>query len=189
MRRLNNNESEMERLAEEIRSQGMPYEHSQPDERYWANFRVRVMQRITENEERKAARWTTIALDWIQDHILTASLSTAAVLFTISLVLMLQPFGTSESSRPKIVSPELAVQSPAIPPPAEAAPDVITNESQEAHAPHHPRMTRKQPQEMASLDVTAENQIDAADAIAPVSLEELSDPELESVLQSLQSEK
>jgi hypothetical protein len=185
MQKMVQNDAEMERLTDEIRRLGAPFANPEPDARYWTNFRVRVMDQISEREQRKSARWTTVAVGWVQEHILVASLSTAAVLFAVSLTLMLEPFTPSE---PVAVAPRVALQAP-----PEASPPVVaenrTNPSDQSDQTDSPVQQPKaspipeQPS-MASLDLPAEN---PSDAIAPVSLDDLTAPELESVLNSLQT--
>ena len=122
-------------------------------------------------------------LGWIQEHILVASLGTAAVLFAISLTLMLQPFHTNEPLR---MAPLIASNGPVI----QTLPGTALSvaESDVTHASHSPATVKQthEPPSMASLELPAEN---PSDAIGPVSLGELSAPELESVLHSLNNEK
>ena len=40
------NEQELQKLEAELRAMGIPYSENEPDDRYFANFRVRVMERI-----------------------------------------------------------------------------------------------------------------------------------------------
>ncbi len=187
MHNINHSEESVERLADEIRRLGTPYGSTEPDERYWMNFRVRVMDRIAEREQQKATCWTAIALGWIQDHILVVSLSTAAVLFAISLTLMLQPF---QSDEPQKLAPQVAIiTQPVAPSPVPPAPVLAENRSDKTDPPakqpkaDYTKPVAEQPS-MASLDLPTEN---SSDAVAPVSLDELSAPELESVLNSLQT--
>ena len=47
------NEKELKALEDEIRAMGIPYSANEPDDRYFANFRVRLMERIEAKEQKQ----------------------------------------------------------------------------------------------------------------------------------------
>src|SRR5436190_7392330 len=93
MRNEEFSERQLSELESELRGFGTPYSAPEPDSRYWANFRVGVMERIREDEARKVVPWYESVLGWIEEHVLVTSLGTAAVLVAVWASLMLQPLG------------------------------------------------------------------------------------------------
>jgi hypothetical protein len=80
------NEQELQKLEEEIRAMGIPYSADEPDERYFANFRVRLMERIEEKEAKRtafASVWSWIVSSPVRGLSLGAGLAAVviAVLF------------------------------------------------------------------------------------------------------------
>src|SRR5947209_16204560 len=57
------NEMELQKLEEEIRAMGVPFSADEPDDRYFANFRVRLMERIEAKQKKSIAAsvWSWIA--------------------------------------------------------------------------------------------------------------------------------
>ena len=58
------NEQELKALEDEIRALGIPYSKNEPDERYFANFRVHLMERIDAKQAKQnifASVWSWLA--------------------------------------------------------------------------------------------------------------------------------
>src|ERR1041385_3873692 len=91
MRNEDFSEKQVRELENELRGFGTPYSADEPDSRYFANFRVRVMERIREEEAAQTRTWYEGVMGWIEDHVLVTSLSTAAVLVAVWGALMMQP--------------------------------------------------------------------------------------------------
>jgi hypothetical protein len=184
MRNEDFNEKQLQELENELRSLGTPYSGEEPDSRYFANFRVRVMERIREEEAAKARPWYENVLGWIEEHVLVTSLSTAALLVAVWASLMMQPLEPAHHHQ-MAVAPQVAVPQVQQAPVAEqhdvAVAQPVKSEEPK-HVAHHERIANVQP-DMASM-VTVSS---AAD-VGPVSLDELSAPELKSVLSTLETE-
>ncbi len=56
-------ERDLREMEDRIRSLGVPYSSDEPDERYWANFRVRLLDRIEAREVAPRSVFSAIA-DW-----------------------------------------------------------------------------------------------------------------------------
>ena len=191
MRKEEFSERELRELEAEIRGLGTPYVSSEPDARYWANFRVSVMERIREEEARRAASWYQNVLVWIEEHVLVTSLSTAAVLVAVWASLMMQPLDSLKNKEVTVQHEVIADNhaEPLQPAEVQAAPA--------AHRTAKPQVEERsssavQPAseiadypELAMLD---ESEMGAADEVGPASLDELSATELESVLNTLETE-
>ncbi len=57
MNTMHNDEEMVERLSGEIRDLGEPYASPEPDSLYWANFRVRVMSEVERKQARGLIGW------------------------------------------------------------------------------------------------------------------------------------
>src|SRR5438128_11001651 len=60
------NEKELKSLEDEIRAMGIPYSSGEPDDRYFVNFRVRLLERIDAKEQKKSIlqaiwAWLTVS--------------------------------------------------------------------------------------------------------------------------------
>jgi hypothetical protein len=89
------NEQELKALEDEIRALGVPYSQNEPDERYFANFRVHLMERIEEKETKQSI--FASVLSWLTTSPLR-SLSLCAVLAAVMVAALL----INPSSEPKI---------------------------------------------------------------------------------------
>jgi hypothetical protein len=195
MRSEDFNDRKLQELENELRSFGAPYSGSEPDSRYFANFRARVMERIREEEAAKARPWYENALGWIEEHVLVTSLSSAAVLVAVWAALMIQPLepvkhqmAVATQATPSQVQPTplevpkqnlaSAAESPkfATPVASNTAPKNVVSHSNDVIDRSH---------DVAALEVPV---MSVADEVGPVNLDELSAPELESVLKTLETE-
>src|SRR5579872_5379144 len=76
------NEQELQKLEEKIRAMGIPYSSNEPDERYFANFRVRLMERIDAKQEKKnlvASVWSWLSSSPIRSLSLGAGLAAVVI--------------------------------------------------------------------------------------------------------------
>src|SRR5260370_42572418 len=83
------NEEELKSLEDRIRSFGIPYSKNEPDERYFANFRVHLMERIEAKEKKQnilASVWS-----WISSSPVRYVSIGAALGGVIIAVLLVQP--------------------------------------------------------------------------------------------------
>lgn len=183
MKGMHTSDRDMERLAGEIRKLGVPFSTPEPDDRYWTNFRVRVMERVA---ERQPVSLLTRAGNWFAEHLLASGLTSAAAAVVIAFALLHESPATVQ---PTLAPPVASNVQPAAPP---AQRQVITPEpvaprasvAAEHHALAHHESMKEAAHPKLELAV-AEEMADPG----PVSLEDLSSPELESVLSGLTSSK
>src|SRR6478672_10557940 len=121
MARNDTHNGDIEKLLAEIRKEGEPYsggaDDPPSDSRYWANFRVSVMDRIEANESRKPAALWRRAQEWLAEHVVGASIATSAAAFAIAMLVMVHPFSSEQSpvavkQAPVATHPQIA-QAPA----------------------------------------------------------------------------
>ena len=202
MRHENEHNEHFEKLTEEIRSLGTPYQSAEPDERYWANFRVRVMDSIEVREHRGFAGFLDRVREFVSEHVLGTSLAGAAAAVVVGLTMVLNPFSQSAdvpskapqfASRQNVapVAPAPEVKSEVITKPQVAASAKDSTPSEKPVVADIKPTTREDlayaeetPSEVAVEPVTIHG-----DADGPVSLNELSTPELETVLESVKEIK
>lgn len=184
MRQHDQNGEDIQKLEDEIRKLGMPYASKEPEPLYWANFRVRVMDRIAEKEAK--ANWTARIGQFIAEHVLGAGIAASAACLLVAAVLWMQPSGEA----PQIAAVQ---QPPAMPAPiAQNQPFPAVTAPATAHRLHPSdrhygshdmaKLAKHQLENLASVAVPL-----GADDETPVGLQSLSQPELEAVLQGLQT--
>lgn len=193
MKEENYNEKELQRLEEEIRAMGIPFSSPEPDERYFANFRVRLSERIEAAEARKgslARIWSWVSKSPVR------SLSLGAGLAAIVLaVVFIRP--TTEI--------QVAVKNPVSAPPAIESIPEQKSESEIAAIPEKrlsPVHKNTKPHLVASVKPKhnkMEEAINKAGDFAaidprlsggsdePVNLESFSAEELQSVLEGIET--
>ncbi len=78
------NEQELERMESNLRSMTSAIDSDAPDQRYWANFRVRVIDTIEQKQERKQRSIFASVSEWFSDSALRAfAVSTAIVILAL----------------------------------------------------------------------------------------------------------
>jgi hypothetical protein len=169
MRQHDQNGEDIQKLDDEIRKLGTPFASESPEPLYWANFRVRVMERIAEKEVR--ANWPARIGQFIAEHLLGAG------------ILWLQPSG--EAPKIAAVQQPAAASAPVAQPPLQAVAEA-TNATHGSHVTHETHQTHAAAQPTEDL-ASAEEPLAATDDETPVGLQSLSQPELEAVLQGLQT--
>jgi len=197
------NEKELTALEEKIRAMGIPYSANEPDERYFANFRVRLMERIEAKQERKnilASVWSWLSLSPIRSLSLGAGL--AAVVIAVLLIRPTpQPQVATVEQAPQEAVPVLPVAPQEIPQltaPVTAKPvhkaDKTYAASNKQNADKNLALksrlnkivnTAEDPEDLAMMRAA----VSGGDSADPIDLESLSTPELESVLSAVESMK
>jgi hypothetical protein len=184
MRQHDQNGEDIQKLEDDIRKLGTPYASKAPEPLYWANFRVRVMERVAQKEAR--ASWPARIGQFIEGHVLGAAIAASAACVLVAGILWLQPSGEAPqiAAVQKQPAATLAPPTMAVRPPFQAVagtPDGthLTHETHQTHAAAQPT------EDLAS----AEEPLAATDDETPVGLQSLSQPELEAVLHGLQTKE
>ncbi|GEM_PF-2733272 len=194
---------DIQKLTEEIRKLGVPYSSEEPEPLFWANQRVRIMDRISGTQ--KPASITDQVIGWVSGHVMGTSIAGAALAILIAAAIVFNPLGNG--SRQIAMAPQTSssasVVKPASPQVPEKPPvEKETIEESIAQVQGHAQQTKagadhqlamrhhnaKPSVEMAALtDEVSAPVLSSSDVEHPVSLEDLSQPELEDVLHSIQS--
>ncbi len=184
---MEENSEEVQRLEAEIRSLGAPYSSSEPEPLYWSNFRVRVMKQV-EGRQKRAA-WPTRIVEFLAEHILWAGFSAAAGCLLVAAILAFQTTG--------VEAPPLA----ALPPSVSSAPTPISQTARPAAIPlaqaaihptdgsdrMHFAQARRHSNKQSTTDFAVAEPLAASPTDEAISLQSLSQPELQAVLTGLQS--
>jgi hypothetical protein len=187
------NEQELQKLEEEIRAMGIPYSQDEPDDRYFANFRVRLMDHIDAKEEKSIAAkvWS-----WLSSSPLRSLSLSAGLAGVVIAALLIQP--TPEVQIAKVEQAPKTMENPAVTPSKEALPFAEAfkekNKINKSHRTYKTNQTTSKPDRVTETANTAGNfaAMDSrlsGDADDPVNLESLSVQELESVLAAVKSMK
>jgi hypothetical protein len=239
MKKQEFNEGDLARLTDEIRKLGVPFEGSRrapfegarvpfegarvPFEgaglphvsselgpQYWANFRMRVMDRIEAREQRGIRSFLAASSAWLSGHLLETGLAGAAAALVI-FALTLNPFASDTPATGNIAqAPSVAQpQAPSIQNKTQAIPndrlasaasrvEVPSTEPKHSHnvrhdawmASHLAKQNVQNLEEMAAMDdEAAQPSMITTESDYPVSLNELSPAELQAVLNSMEHGK
>ena len=184
------NERELRDLENEIRKFGTPYAEPKPDAAYWASFRTRVMESV----EPKPSGIARLA-EWLQGHLLVSSLVGVGV----AAAIMLGVFGLPQSDPTHGTAPQqpiASLQQPAITSHAEPAPTepqraIRTTPRVTKHATPGTLTPANPEEDLASaapmVESVAQPLLVSPESDYPVSLNELSESELQSVYEGLMS--
>jgi anti-sigma-K factor RskA len=185
MEKHNEHIANIEKLEDEIRKLAVPYVSEEPDPLYWANFRVRVMDQVGKKEA-KAGLLDSIQ-QFLAGHIWGSSIAVSAAALLVAGVIVFSPFGGDAPLKQSVSAP-VAVTQPAAPVQA-AKPDLavvqekpaarMTFPSHESYASNHAKVSQP---DLASVEPLL-----SSDDDHPVSLDELSTPELEAIVQDLEN--
>lgn len=181
MRKLDENSKDIQKLEEEIRKLGMPYSGTEPEPLYWANFRVRVMDRIQQRQK----PWPARVMEFFAEHVLATSISAAVACLIVAAYLAFQPVNNT---------PQLAVTNPPTVTPQLAAPDLQTMQPPPSPVkepiPVHRRAEKTYLAKKSDKtdDLAVAEPLAASSSDQAVSLESLSQSELESVLAGIESD-
>ncbi|MDP4219706.1 MAG: hypothetical protein Q8916_04335 [Bacteroidota bacterium] len=186
------NEKELKALEEEIRALGIPYSQNEPDERYFANFRVRVMERIEEKTEKKSI--TATIWSWLSSSPVRYLSLGAGLAAIIVAVMLMQPAPQQQIAQVPVVQQHMAAQPEVAPAPKEnpaPAPTVIAKPKvhRDQNLAVKPKANSVVDAANKSADFAAMDEILTSDTDEPVNYESLSESELESVLAVAQSMK
>jgi hypothetical protein len=105
MKNENLNERELKVLEDEIRAFGIPFNSNEPDERYWATFRARVIERVEKEKTPRnifAMIWSWISLSPVRNFSFGASLA-AVVIAALLINGENQPLNTIKNFTPKTI--------------------------------------------------------------------------------------
>ncbi|MEI8134308.1 MAG: hypothetical protein WCH46_04405 [bacterium] len=175
------NEQELKVLEDDIRAMGIPYSADEPDERYFANFRVQLMEKIESRESKKSA--LSLVWSWLTGSpIRSFSIATALGGVIIAALLI----------RPNAVPPVASVELPYVTTQAQVGipvPEVKTPVAPHISAPiaassrKESVTTKSSSEDLAMLD----GDISGTDSVDPVDLESMSVSDLEAVVEVTQS--
>jgi hypothetical protein len=114
------NENDLKRMEDELRSFGVPYSSNEPDNRYWANFRVRLNKTIDAKEAARSRSIVATIAEWFTASAFRGvAIGTAAIVVAIASVMMFNSnnapvVATNNSVAPSpanTVSPQVSIQS------------------------------------------------------------------------------
>ncbi len=187
------NEQELQKLEEEIRAMGIPYSSNEPDDRYFANFRVRLFERIDAKE--KKSIFTNIWL-WISSSPLRSISLSAGLAGVIISVLLLSPTSKQEVvqvepapkklEQPVVVPQENKHEIASIP---ETHKTYSSAKTHKSLAQAKPKTNKLQDAANKAGDFAAMDFRLSGDADEPVNLEGLSTGELRAALEAVESMK
>ncbi len=186
MQKQNEHIAKIEKLEDEIRKLAIPYVSEEPDPLYWANFRVRVMERVRPNEAK--AGLLDRMQQFVAGHVWSSGIAISATALLVAGVMIFQPFADAPQ---KIAVSAPATVAPSAPAPvAQAAkPDLaVVQEKPTAHVTHpsHESYAANNANTSAT-DLASVEPMLPSDDEHPVSLEDLSKPQLEAIVQDLEN--
>ena len=182
------NEKQLKVLEDEIRRVGIPYSENEPNERYFANFRVHLMERIDAKEQKQNIFATLWA--WLSSSPLRSLSFGATLAVVIVAVFLMRPVSEPQVA---IVQPVLSkIENPSIVTPKEIPHGVaatVKPRNVESKAVKITNVAAKEKRntvldaadkaaEFASMDAT----LSSGESDDPVNMESLSESELESVI-------
>ena len=197
-------EQEIRQLERELRSYGDPYASPEPDERYFANFRARVLERISEQPQPVGLMQRVS--EFFFGSPLRMAFSGGSLIAGTLLYLSLQstpeqPMAQKTQPEQPIAVPQALEQAPvaqqpdvSIPMPSErvVAPKVANTQPQETTpAPVQNNISEASPTQNiaeASAEFDEIDELSMSDESDPVSYDKLSMEELEAVLKILETE-
>ena len=186
MQKQNEHIAKIEKLEGEIRKLAIPYLSEEPDPLYWANFRVRVMERVSQNAV-KAGLLERIQ-QFIAGHVWGSGIAVSATALLIAGVMIFQPFGGDAPQKMAVSTPTPVAR---IAPPMTQSPKpdlAIVQEKPVKQAAHPTRESYASNQAKTSAaDLASAEPLLLPDDDHPVSLEDLSKPQLEAIVQDMES--
>ena len=182
------NEKQLKVLEDEIRRVGIPYSENEPDERYFTNFRVHLMERIDAKEQKQsifATMWSWLASSPMRSLSLGATLAGVVV-----AVLLMRQVSEPQVAAVLIVQPK--IENPSTITPKEIPQDVAATvklHKVEVKTVKNTNLANQGKRntvldaaekagDFASMDAT----LSGSESDDPVNLESLSESELESVI-------
>jgi hypothetical protein len=199
-------EQEIRQLEQQLRSYGDPYASPEPDERYFANFRVRVMERISERPE------SVGFMQRVSEFLFGSSLRMAVTGGSLIAGALVYFSLQSSPESPQVVQEVQQPNEIVVPSPQSIEPNTVTAPAPEKQVarPSTTTIARKEQQSEPVIPAAPQNKVsettpsgNIADASAqfeqidelsmsdesePVSYDRLSMDELEAVLKTLETE-
>jgi len=191
------NEKELKALEDEIRAMGIPYSENEPDERYFANFRVHLMERIEAKEQKQNI--FAVALAWLVSsplRYLSLGATLAGVVVAVMLlrpisepqVATLQPIPQKVETPSVIIPKEIPQEIAATVKPHKVEPKVSKNTNVASQENRNSVLNdADKAADFASTDASLSGS--GAESDDPINLDNLSESELESVVAIAQDMK
>ncbi len=163
----------------------IPYVSEEPDPLYWANFRIRVMEQISQTDA-KLGLLAQIQ-QFLTGHLWGSSIAISAAALLVAGVMIFQPFSGDVAMKQAASAPAAVVQERTALAQA-ATPDLAAIQAK----PKQELMTTPRSHEsLASNSENVSSNADLAVVEEPseqvVSLDELSKPQLEAIVQDLEN--
>ncbi len=188
------NEKELKALEDKIRVMGIPYSENEPDERYFTNFRVHLMERIEAKERKQnifAGAWTWLVSSPLR--YLSLGVTLAGIVVAVMFIRPTsEPQVATLQSIPQMVGAPSVIIQKGIPQIAatvkshRAEPKAVkaTNLASKGK-PNSVLDAANKAADFATMDET----LTGGESDDPVNLENLSESELESVIGVIQDMK
>jgi hypothetical protein len=176
----------IEKLEDEIRKLAIPYVSEEPDPLYWANFRVRVMDRIAQNEAK--AGLLVRMQQFIAGHVWGSGIAISAAALLVAGVMIFQPFAGDAPVKMAVSAPATVAPSAPAPIVQTAKPDLALVQEKPVAPMNHPshESYASNPAKDSQTDLASVEPLVASDDEHPVSLEDLSKPQLEAIVKDLE---
>lgn len=198
-------EQEIRQLERELRSYGDPYASPEPDERYFANFRARVLERISEQPQPVGLMQRVSEFFFgstLRMAISGGSLVAATLVYFTLQSSPEQPVAQQAQPEQPIAAPQTTQQAPIAQQPTVTAPmqteqvaapkiATVNKQPQETPAPMQNEVAETNPAQNiaeASAEFDEIDELSMSDESDPVSYDKLSMDELEAVLTTLETE-
>jgi hypothetical protein len=195
MEKFSENNANTKKLEEDIRKLAAPYVSEEPGPLYWATFRVRVMDRIAEQQR---TTWLERIQLFLAGNIWSSSIAISAAALLVAGVMIFQPFGGDAPVRQGVSSAPIAkiTTAPSAPIAQVAKPESVTS-PEVAAVPQAVHSTDRVNSNYRATHTDDFSQTDLAMVAEPVSgpaenavsLDDLSKPELEAIVQDLENDE
>lgn len=105
------NEQELSRMEANLRSMASPIDSNAPDDRYWANFRVRVIDTIEQKHESKQRSMFASVIEWFSGSAMRGfAIGTAVVILAIGSFAVFNP----SNDIPQVATTQTVSQPPEV---------------------------------------------------------------------------
>jgi hypothetical protein len=178
----------IQKLEDEIRKLAIPYVSEEPSPLYWANFRVRVMDQVAQNEEK--AGLLNRMQQFLAGHIWGSSIAISATALLVAGMMIFSPFGGDAPMKMAVSAP--VAPSSAAPTVQSAKPDLaIVQEQPKSHdaVKAHSAYAAKHNEASSQTDLAMVGEPVSEPAANMVTLDDLSKTQLEAIVQDLESDE
>jgi hypothetical protein len=195
MEKYSENNANTSKFEEDIRKLATPYVSEEPGPLYWATFRVRVMDRIAEQQR---TTWLERIQLFLAGHIWSSSIAISAAALLVAGVMIFQPFGGDAPVRQDVSSEPIAKITPApsapvaqvTTPESVTSPEVAAVQSPTRSSDRvHSNYRAKHTDDLSQTDLAMVAEPVSGPAENAVSLDDLSKPELEAIVQDLENDE